>query len=120
MFIYPMALLIGKRIDISYEMRNMKYTLALALIAFCTSSAIAQDSGITVEEYPIKTELTQSEFEKLENPIASTTCEDKTLTWLAIDKEFSGGKSGVIERTWLAEDKCGNSTKTLQYIVLID
>ena len=95
----------------------MKYLIAITFLALSFSIS-AQDKGIEIEDYPMKIEWRSDALEEIENPIAETDCVLKTITWIYVDKQFSGGEKGVIERTWMAEDECGNKASTVQYIVL--
>ena len=97
----------------------MKYILFSALLTISIDLS-AQDSGIIIKDYPMKIEWQKSQLESLGNPAAITDCEDDEIQWIYVDKSFSGGENGVIERTWMAEDDCGNKASTIQYIVLSD
>ncbi len=72
--------------------------------------------GIEIEDYSLKLEWKKSDLESLANPDALTDCENKAIEWIYVDKNFSGGKNGVIERTWMAEDQCGNKSSTIPSI----
>jgi hypothetical protein len=58
------------------------------------------------------------ELENLPAPSATDNCNEVTVTFQ--DGLSSGGCYGVIVRTWIATDGCGNSTTAVQYISIID
>jgi hypothetical protein len=93
---------------------------SIAVFAFMLIgvASFAQEEAITIEDYPLKLEWKKSDLENLSSPEAITNCDEKGIEWLYVDKQFSGGPGGVVERTWMAEDKCGNKASTVQYIVL--
>ncbi|NNC83747.1 MAG: hypothetical protein HKN79_09220 [Flavobacteriales bacterium] len=95
----------------------MKHLLTLMLLLGSATIAHAQ-KGIVIGEYEMKIEWPKDQLESLENPLASTDCDRPEINWIFVDKQFSGGENGVIERTWMAEDACGNKASTVQYIVL--
>lgn len=96
----------------------MLKSLSVIVFIFFGVAMFAQEGGISIEDYPLKLEWKKTELENLSSPEAVTDCDEKEIEWLYVDKQFSGGPEGTIERTWMAEDKCGNKTSTVQYIVL--
>lgn len=68
--------------------------------------------------FPPYVHLNCEEFESFAGPTATDNCSDVTITFT--DALSSGGCYGVIVRTWVATDACGNSTSAIQYISRID
>lgn len=58
------------------------------------------------------------ELENLQAPSATDNCNEVSVTFQ--DGLSSGGCYGVIVRTWIATDACGNSTSAVQYISILD
>lgn len=97
----------------------MKSSVLIGISLLLASFASAQsESPITFEAYPVHLQVAVDEVDKLEAPSVSTSCEldEGQLTVRYEDKNFSGGKHGTIERTWIATDACGNEARSSQFI----
>ncbi|NND93579.1 MAG: hypothetical protein HKN45_01870 [Flavobacteriales bacterium] len=99
----------------------MRKAILLIFSTFCCLLAFTQNNeGIEISDHPMKVEWKQEELDSFPYPEAITDCENDNIQWIYIDKKFSGGKEGIIERTWMAEDDCGNKASTIQFILLMD
>lgn len=99
-------------------MKRIKIIAVSIFVLGLSSSVLAQDGGIKFKEYEYRTECNKDLLDELEMPVAITDCENQDIKLDIVDRLFSGGEHGTIERTYIASDSCGNEAKTVQYILL--
>jgi hypothetical protein len=105
----------------------MKKFLAIAVISLLSYSAQAQEKvstedALSFASYEMQIKAKKADLAELAPPTAVSDCEleDAEINYTFTDVTFSGGKYGTLERTWIAEDACGNKAKTVQFIALTD
>jgi FlaG/FlaF family flagellin (archaellin) len=68
-------------------------------------------------DYPINVEVACDSLE-FHTVDVYDDCSEVTLTF--VDAPFSGACYGVIQRQWIATDACGNTTQSVQFMLIVD
>lgn len=94
---------------------NQMKNILLALLISVSIPAVAQ---ITIQDYPIKVRMDVSDYEHLEQIVATSECGEVTVSENA--RTMSGGCLGTIYTTYTFTDECGNTATAEQFVTLTD
>jgi hypothetical protein len=95
----------------------MRFYSLFIIFLFSAMDSMAQDQVIQAEDLIIQVSSDCS----LDAPIPTfmSPCEG-IVEVKTVDKHFSGGCAGTVERTYMASDACGNTLNVMQYIKIDD